>query len=116
MDRFTEESPLTYAEHNDNNKPFFTEGQPCESCGRPCEDRITAYWAPELQVGACCMAHSDEVCADFLCLVETCRTVAEVSCLWSEHMASCDACLAIDLRTGVRLDRKPAVRVARKAA
>ena len=96
MDRFSEESPLTYAEPK-QKRPFFVVSQPCESCGRPCEERVPAYWQPELQVGPCCMAHEDDVCLVFLAKVQECSTVAEVSALFREHMATCQECGKIDL-------------------
>lgn len=97
MDRFSEESPLTYAEDR-SPRPFFTMGLPCESCGRPCEERVTAYWDTDLEVGACCMVPEDDVCPAFQPVLLTCRTVAEVSAAMSAHVASCAQCEGIEFR------------------
>lgn len=96
MDRFSEESPLTYAEAKDE-PAFFVMDFPCESCGRPVEERVPAYWQPDLLVGPCCMAHEDDVCPAFLQQVEACKTVAAVSALFREHMATCGHCAQIDM-------------------
>ena len=97
MDRFSEESPLTYAEDREP-KAFFTISLPCESCGRPCEERIEAYWEPGWMVGACCMVPQDDVCAAFWLVLEKCTTVAEVASAMREHIATCAACAKIEFR------------------
>jgi hypothetical protein len=94
MDRFTEESPLTHARRRD---PFFTQALPCEKCGQPCDERVTAYWNKDLQVGSCCMIPEQNVCSAFQVILAGCRTVDEVADAMRLHMATCGDCDAIEM-------------------
>jgi hypothetical protein len=101
MDRFSEESPLSYARRRDS-EPFFTESLPCENCGAPTDGRVTAYWNKDLQVGACCMIPQQDVCPAFQTILATCRTVDEVAAAMHAHLASCRDCDASEFGYGIR--------------
>jgi hypothetical protein len=84
---------------------FFTEGRPCESCGKPCDELHIPYWAPDLRVGDCCAIHSDEVpgdgleappCQELCELVKRCKSVPEVSAAFQAHFKTgCLICCSV---------------------
>lgn len=82
----------------DPREAFYTHALPCESCGNPCDDRVTAKWDTNLQVGPCC-----EFCIDFEvpnlpnCLelwkaIDKCKSVSAVQREFSIHARHCVKC------------------------
>jgi hypothetical protein len=84
----------------DPREAFYTHAVPCESCGAPVDDRVTAKWDTTLQVGPCC-----EFCIDFEvpnlpnCIrlweaIENCKSVSAVQRAYSLHAQTCPICKA----------------------
>ena len=99
-------------EGRDEPELFYTHAWPCESCGKPCDERHRPYWAPELKVGICCALHSDEwlndtepTCDELFKLIATCISVAEVSAIMESHAHS--GCLRCTPRKEAQSDSKP---------
>lgn len=80
-------------------EPFFTQAVPCESCGKPCEERRTATWDETLQVGPCCQevdnTPSVPTCPTLYDLIMACRTVGEVCDVSKAHKEHCPVCRGI---------------------
>ncbi len=104
MDRFSETDP--YDLHKWIPEAFYAESLPCESCGKPCEERQKARWDPDLLVGPCCSIVSKEEspdsprCLEEYRLIEVAQTVGELCDTVREHRKHCVVCSGI--RKGVQ--------------
>ena len=92
-------NPADYIDPDEGRdvQPFFAEAQPCQSCGRPCDELEPAEWHPGLMVGSCCRWHWDDLpywplCDDFPALLESCKTVPQVARVMRLHLATCRKC------------------------
>jgi hypothetical protein len=96
MDRFSETSPLDFARHDidpDEREPFFTEAEPCELCGEPCDE---LRWHDEfaLNIGTSCSCTFPDLkmCPDFSTVLNLCDTGEEVLALFRAHLKKCRKC------------------------
>jgi hypothetical protein len=86
--------------HLQEPRAFFTESEPCESCGKPVDcERRPASWDPELMVGPCCEFGLDipeldnaPTCQTLWNDLERCKSVAEVSAAMEAHLLTCPVC------------------------
>src|SRR5271166_4506599 len=81
----------------DGPRPFYTEALPCESCGKPCEDRHPATWDPELLVGPCCELDLSTIpemptCEELYRALMRCSTVGQVQDVYTAHRKVCRRC------------------------
>ena len=97
--------------HLSEPRAFFTEAEPCESCGRPCESRRPAEWDESISVGPCCEFSFDipelANCPDCKALMEAvyqCRSVFQVRDTMAAHIA-CPVCQG---KTNAVVSRRPA--------
>jgi hypothetical protein len=98
MEHFSEFIDYDEGRDIDPREAFYTLAVPCESCGAPCDERVTAKWDTSLQVGPCC-----EFCIDFEvpnlpnCIrlweaIENCKSVGAVRAIFNAHAYSCPIC------------------------
>jgi len=101
MDRFSETDPFDLRDRRywqeGPPEPFFVVSEPCESCGKPCESREVASWAPDLMVGPCCIVEEVEVpstprCLEEYRLLDACNTLQEISEVVGKHREQCPFC------------------------
>ena len=81
----------------DPREAFYTHALPCESCGKPCDERHTATWDLDLQVGPCCAVDLSgipevPVCAELARVLMRCATVGQVSDAYQSHKQVCRVC------------------------
>lgn len=81
-----------------SSEPFFTEGLPCESCGKACNVTKPAEWDPRLLVGPCC-SQSDSapdvpVCPELLAVIDQCSLTSSVAAAMEQHRLCCGTCQA----------------------
>src|ERR1700690_1302989 len=84
--------------HLNSPEPFYAHALPCESCGKPVEDRKPATWDPTLEVGPCCEFNLDAefpdlpVCPTLWRSLNHCTSTAAVSLAMACHLAECPMC------------------------
>jgi len=89
---------IDYDEGKDPREPFFTEAFPCESCGKPCDERRPADWDESLLVGPCCYNVSEvetpevPTCEALYEIMMSAETVGQMMTLRTAHKATCVTC------------------------
>ena len=79
-------------------KAFYTNSQPCESCGKPVDcDRYPASYDPELLVGPCCQVEEvegpdDPICPGLYQAVMSSNSVSEIMRQVESHKLICALC------------------------
>lgn len=79
-------------------KAFHTHALPCESCGKPVDERKPATWDPDLMVGPCCEFDLSGIpdvptCEGLYRAIMRCTTVREVEAAFTAHRLVCSFCL-----------------------
>jgi hypothetical protein len=96
--------PIDWDSHLDPREAFYAEAEPCESCGRPCEERKVAKWDESLLVGPCCEFSLDfefpelPNCYQLLKELDTCKSVFQVRNVFTAHARYCKECGGVELR------------------
>ena len=94
--------PIT--DRNDDGSPaaFFTHGEPCENCGKPCTSgtRIFVpgwnYWGCEdCAAEAAIMVFAEDTCPVLYDFVMRSKSVSEIQKAYQEHQESCPSCIAV---------------------
>lgn len=78
-------------------KAFHTHALPCESCGKPVDERKPATWDPDLMVGPCCEFDLSGIpdvptCEGLYRAIMRCTTVREVEAAFTAHRMVCAFC------------------------
>lgn len=79
---------------------FFTEAEPCENCGQPCESRTWVegfnYWGCEdCAAEAAIVVYAENTCPALYDAVMRSKSVSEVQKAYREHKQSCPNCLTV---------------------
>lgn len=90
---------IDFDEGRDTPSPFYTEAQPCESCGEPTfKGRI---WNPEheLWVAVDCSCNAPDVptCPALLPLIVAAQTVGELLDVCKAHRRVCPLCGVVEM-------------------
>ena len=83
----------------DDLKSFFTEGEPCENCGKPC-DAGTRIWIPGWNYFGCddcaeesrLMIFAEENCESLYVAILRAKCISEVRAAFCEHKQTCPNC------------------------
>src|ERR1035437_4111108 len=102
-------------EGRDFPSPFYTEAEPCESCGEPTyKGRV---WYPEFQLwiatDCSCNAPMAPTCSILVPLLSEAVSVRQVCQVIRAHRASCPLCGPVEIRK--RQNQEPA-QIKREAA
>ena len=91
---------MIYRDEYGNPEAFYTEAQPCESCGEPTSR--PRVWNAEydlwVAVDCTCNAPSVPTCPALIPLLERANTVREVCRVIRQHRATCSLCRPIEIR------------------
>lgn len=96
--------PIDWDSKLDSREPFYAEALPCESCGRPCEERKVAKWDEGLLVGPCCEFDLNfefpdlPNCFGLLQALDSCKSVSQVRGVSMAHSRHCKECGGVELR------------------
>lgn len=94
--------PLDYIDPDEGREfpaPFFTEGEPCENCGKPC-DEGTRIWVPGFDFQGCqdcaeearVVIFAEQNCQVLHDAVIRSKTTQQVAQAMREHEATCPNC------------------------
>jgi hypothetical protein len=99
MDRFSETSPLDLISkerlhHMGDDERIEPEILRCDSCDHSVEELFPCYWESSIEVGPCCLVHTDEqpLCSVALEIVLAAKTVRQFVVEIQNHLQSCQNC------------------------
>jgi hypothetical protein len=94
--------PRTDRDEDGMPEPFYTEGEPCENCGKAC-DAGSRIWIPGWNYFGCddcaseaaIVVFAEETCPALYEFVMRSRSVSEIQRAYREHERSCPNCLKV---------------------